>query len=167
MVNSLLRPLRRWPALEAALSRLAGRFATWPSDESGRFLSASVTTTAARPVRPPPPASIAPATFEMRFMKLQAEGRFDAFIKGVPRLGDDIELLDMQVVTVTVLEGWTDRVHQRSYQNVAQMVMRYRVRQNWREWTFDRQVHLVPAAGGWRTLCYPARSQAGSSAGSR
>ena len=185
MVNSLLRPLRRWPALEAALSRLAGRFTTWPPDESDRFLIASVTTTAARPVRPPPPASIAPATFEMRFMKLQAEGRFDemwemlaedaqrawggreAFIKGVPRLGDDIELLDMQVVTVTVLEGWTDRVHQRSYQNVAQMVMRYRVRQNWREWTFDRQVHLIPAAGGWRTLCYPARSQAGSSAGSR
>jgi hypothetical protein len=47
------------------------------------------------------------------------------------------------------------------------MVMRYRVRQNWREWTFDRQVHLIPAAGGWRTLCYPAMSQAGSSAGSR
>jgi hypothetical protein len=195
MVNSLLRPLRRWPAVEAALSRLAGRFTTWPSDEFGRFISASVTTSAtggpaalppaARPMRPPPPVSIAPATFEMRFMKLQAEGRFDemwemlaedaqrawggreAFIKGVPRLGDDMELLDMQVVTVTVLEGWTDRVHQRSYQNVAQMVMRYRVRQNWREWTFDRQVHLIPAAGGWRTLCYPARSQAGSSAGSR
>ena len=195
MVNSLLRPLRRWPALEAALSRLAGRFTTWPSDEFGRFIRASVTSSAtggpaalppaARPMRPPPPVSIAPATFEMRFMKLQAEGRFDemwemlaedaqrawggreAFIKGVPRLGDDMELLDMQVVTVTVLEGRTDRVHQRSYQNVAQMVMRYRVRQNWREWTFDRQVHLIPAAAGWRTLCYPARSQVGSSAGSR
>jgi len=195
MVNTLLRPLRRWPALEAALSRLAGRFTTWPSDEFGRFVGASMTSSgtggpatlppASRPMRPPPPVSIAPATFEMRFMKLQAEGRFDemwemlaedaqrawggreAFIKGMPRLGDDTELLDMQVITVTVLEGWTDRVHQRSYQNVAQMVMRYRVRQNWREWTFDRQVHLIPAAGGWRTLCYPARSQAGSAAGNR
>ncbi len=186
MVNSLLRPLRRWAALEAALSRLAGRFTTWPSDEFGRFISASVTTSAtggpaalppaARPMRPPPPVAIAPATFEMRFMEMwemlaedaqRAWGGREAFIKGVPRLGDDMELLDMQVVTVTVLEGWTDRVHQRSYQNVAQMVMRYRVRQNWREWTFDRQVHLIPAAGGWRTLCYPARSQAGSSAGSR
>jgi hypothetical protein len=195
MVNTLLRPLRRWPALEAALSRLVGRFTTYPSDEFDRFVSASMTTSgaggpatlppASRPMRPPPPVSIAPATFEMRFMKLQAEGRFDemwemlaqdaqrawggreAFIKGMPRLGDDIELLDVQVITVTVLEGWTDRVHQRSYQNVAQMVMRYRVRQNWREWTFDRQVHLIPAAGGWRTLCYPARSQVGSSAGSR
>jgi hypothetical protein len=195
MVNSLLRPLRRWPALEAALSRLAGRFTTYPSDEFDRFVNASMASPGtggpptlpptARPLRPPPPVSIAPATFEMRFMKLQAEGRFDemwemlaedaqrawggreTFIRGMPRLGDDTELLDMQVITVTVLEGWTDRLHQRSYQNVAQMVMRYRVRQNWREWTFDRQVHLIPAAGGWRTLCYPANTQAGSSAGSR
>jgi hypothetical protein len=97
----------------------------------------------------------------------RAWGGREAFIKGMPRFGDDTELLDMQVITVTVLEGWTDRVHQRSYQNVAQMVMRYRVRQNWREWTFDRQVHLIPAAGGWRTLCYPAKTQAGSAAGSR
>src|SRR5258708_32363358 len=195
MVNSLLRPLRRWAALEAALSRLAGRFTTWPSDEFGRFISASVTTSAtggpaalppaARPMRPPPPVAIAPATFEIRFMKLQAEGRFDemwemlaedaqrawggreAFITGMPRLGDDTELLDMQVITVTVLEGWTDRVHQRSYQNVAQMVMRYRVRQNWRARPFDRPGPLGPPAGARRTLCYPARSQAGSAAGNR
>lgn len=195
MVNSLLRPLRRWPALEAALARLAGRFTTWPSDDFGRFLSASMTTAAmggpaalppaSRPVQSAPPVSIAPATFEMRFMRLQAEGRFDemwemlaedaqrawggreSFIQGMPRLGDDTELLDMQVISVTVLEGWTDRVHQRAYQNVAQMVMRYRVRQQWREWTFDRQVHLIPAAGGWRTLCYPAASKAVSTAGTR
>jgi len=121
----------------------------------------------------------------MRFMKLQAQGRFDemwemvaedaqrawggreAFIKGMPRLNDDMELLDMQVVNVNVLETWTDRMHQRSYRNVAQMVMRYRVRQQWREWSFDREVHLIPAAGGWRTLFYPAKTKAVSSAGSR
>jgi hypothetical protein len=195
MVNRLLRPLRRWPVLEAALSRLAGRFTTWPSDDFGRFVGARMTGASAggraalpptsEPVRSPPPVSIAPATFEMRFMKLQAQGRFDemwemlaedaqrawggrdAFIKGMPRLNDDMELLDMQVVSVNVLEGWTDRVHQRTYRNVAQMVMRYRVRQQWREWTFDREVHLIPAAGGWRTLCYPAATKAVSSAGSR
>jgi len=195
MVKALLRPLRRWPALEAMLARLAGRFTTWPSDEFGRFVSVTMSTSgvggratfppAGEPMRPPPPVSIAPATFEMRFMKLQAEGRFDemwemlaedaqrawggreTFIEEMPRLGDDTELLDMQVISVKVLEGWTDRVHQRTYQNVAQMVMRYRVRQQWREWTFDRQVHLIPAAGGWRTLCYPMRSKASSSAGSR
>lgn len=195
MVNTLLRPFRRWPAIEAALARLAGRFTTWPSDEFDRFVTTSTLGAAlggpaalppaAAPMRPPPPVSIAPATFEMRFMKLQAEGRFDemwemlaedaqrawggreAFVRDMPRLGDDAELLDMQVISVTVLEGWTDRLHQRTYQNVAQIVMRYRVRQNWREWTFDRQVHLIPAAGGWRTLCYPAISKAGSSARTR
>jgi hypothetical protein len=131
-----------------------------------------------RPLRPPPPVSIAPATFERRFMTLHAEGRFDemwemlaedaqrewggrdAFIRDMPRLNDEIELIDLQVVSVAVVEGWTDPVHQRTYSNVAQMVMRYRVRQQWRERTFDRQVHLIPAAGGWCTLCYPSRARA-------
>jgi hypothetical protein len=162
MVNSLLRPLRRWPVLEAALSRLAGRFTTHPSDES-----------------------IAPANFEVRFMKLQAQERFDemwemlaedaqrawggreAFIRDMPRFGDGMELLDMQVVSVDVLESWTDHAHERRYKDVARMVMRYRIKQQWRESTFDREVHLIPAAGGWRTLCYPAASKAVSSAGSR
>src|SRR5260370_40032369 len=176
MANPLLRPFRRGPALEAALSRLAGRFTPWPSDEFGRFVGASMTSSgpggpatlppASRPMRPPPPVSIAPATFEMRFMKLQAEGRFDemwemlaedaqrawggreAFIKGMPRLGDDTEILDMQLITVTVLEAWTDRAHQRSYQNVAQMVMRYRVRQNCRARAFGLPGHSIPPGGG-------------------
>ncbi len=185
MVNRLLRRLRRWTAVESVLARVAGQFTTWPADDFGRFVSASIGTGMAgasaamppllEPVRPPPPTSIAPATFEMRFMKLHAEGRFDdmwemlaedaqrawggreTFMRDMPRLDDDVELLDMQVVSVKVVEGWTDQAHQRTYSNVAQMVMRYRVRQQWREWTFDRQVHLVPAVGGWRTLCYPSR----------
>jgi hypothetical protein len=188
MVNFLLRPFRRWPAVEAFLHRLAGHFTTWPADEFGRFVRAPVWSATAvgakalppkvEPVRPPAPVSLAPASFEMRFMKLHSEGRFDEmwemlaedaqrawggrdiFIKEMPRLGDDAELLDMQVVSVSVLEGWTDQRHRRSYSNVAQMVMRYRVRQHWREWTFDRQVHLIPAAGGWRTLCYPTGAPA-------
>jgi hypothetical protein len=191
MVKSLLLPLRRWPALEAMLTRVAGQFTTWPADDFGRFVRAPVGSAApggasalppqAEPLRPPPPVSIAPATFERRFMKLHAEGRFDemwemlaedaqhawggrdAFIRDMPRLDDETELLDMQVVSVAVVEGWTDKTHHRTYSNVARMVMRYRVRQQWREWTFDRQVHLIPAAGGWRTLCYPTR--AGASVG--
>src|SRR5712691_9840665 len=191
MVNTLLRPFRRWPAIEAALARLAGRFTTWPSDEFDRFVTTSMIgpalggpaalPPAAEPMRPPPPVSIAPATFEMRFMRLQTEGRFDemwemlaedaqrawgsrdAFIQDMPRLDGDTELLDMQVVSVAVVEGWTDQLHHRTYSNVARMVMRYRVRQQWREWTFDRQVHLIPAAGGWRTLCYPSGAGAAAS----
>ena len=191
MVNRLVRWIRRLPAVDAVLTRIAGQFTTWPADDFGRFVSASIGTgmvgaiaalpPTSEPLRPPPPTSIAPATFEMRFMRLHAEGKFDemwemlaedsqrawggrdAFMRGMPRLDDGVELLDMQVVNVKVLEGWTDQAHQRTYRNVAQMVMRYRVRQQWREWTFDRQVHLVPAAGGWRTLCYPTRARTAAS----
>ncbi|MFI4971838.1 MAG: hypothetical protein ACHP7H_04100 [Hyphomicrobiales bacterium] len=190
MVKKLFRPLRRWPAVEAFLTRVAGQFTTWPADDFGRFVSVSVGTGMAgaaafpppvEPLRPPPPSSIAPATFEMRFMRMHMEGRFDemwdmlaedaqrawggreAFMRDMPRLDDGTELLDMQTVSVAVLEGWTDQAHQRTYSNVAQLVMRYRVRQQWREWTFDRQVHLVPAAGGWRTLCYPTRGRVAAS----
>jgi hypothetical protein len=163
MVKSLVRLIRRWRAV--LLVRIAEQFRTWPEEDFG----------SKSPTLPPPPdASIAPVTFERRFMKLHAQGRFDemwemlaedaqrawgsrdAFIRDMPRLGDETELLDMQVVSVAVVDGWTDQRHHQTYSNVARMVMRYRVRQQWREWTFDRQVHLIPAAGGWRTLCYPA-----------
>ena len=80
----------------------------------------------------------------------------------MPRLGDDTEILDVQVVNVKVLESWTDRRHERTYSNVAQMVLRYRVREQWKDWTLDRQVHLIPAAGGWRTLFYPAQMKSGA-----
>ena len=187
MVNRLLRPLQRWPAVEAAVTRLAGRFTTWPVDEFGRFVRAPIgfrmldgeaaQPPHGEPYRAPEPMSIAPATFEMRFMKLHAEGRFDEmwemvaedaqrawggreiFMRDMPRLDDSTELLDIQVLNVKVLERWTDRQHDRSYSNVAQMMLRYRVRQQWKDWTLDRQVHLIPAAGGWRTLCYPAVSK--------
>jgi hypothetical protein len=111
----------------------------------------------------------------MQFMKLHAEGRFDEmwelladdaqrawggihnFIHEMPRLDEWLEILDMQVASVTLLDEWTDHLHEQTYSNVARLVMRYRVRKQWREWTFDRQVHLIPASGGWRTLCYPTR----------
>src|SRR5712692_3137696 len=185
MVNRLLRPLRRWPAFEAVLTRLAGHVTTWPIDEFDRFVRTPFggDLSTADPVHPPegnvhrpaPPMSIAPATFELRFMKLHAEGRFDdmwemlaedaqrawggreAFIRDMPRMGDDTELLDVQVLNVKVLETWHDVRHERRYQNVAQVMLRYRVREQWRDWTLDRQVHLIPAAGGWRTLCYPPK----------
>jgi hypothetical protein len=187
MVKRLLRPLHRWPAIETFLLRLAGQFTTWPADDFGRFVSASVGPGMAgaiaampphvEPLRPPPPTSIAPATIEMRFMRLHTEGRFDEmwemlaedaqrawggrenFIHEMPRLDEWMEILEMEAINVAVLETWTDQMHQRTYSNVARLVMRYRVRQHWREWTFDRQIHLVPAAGGWRTLCYPTRAR--------
>ena len=117
-----------------------------------------------------------PARCEMRFMRLHAEGRFaemwemlaeDAqrawgglhnFIREMPRLDEWLEILDMQVASITLLDRWTDHVHGRTYDNVARLVMRYHVRQQWKEWKFDREVHLVGAGEGWRTLCYPMRA---------
>lgn len=188
MVKRLFRPLRRWQALEGVLMRLAGQFTTWPADEFGRFISSparpglggviAAMPPHVEPLRPPPPASIAPATIETRFVRLHVEGRFDemwdmvaedaqrawggreTFIREMPRLDEWMQILDLEVVSVTILESWNDHVHQRTYNNVARLVMRYRVRQQWKEWAFDRQVHLIPAAGGWRTLCYPTRARA-------
>jgi len=169
MVNTLMRPFRRWPAVEAFLMRLLGRFTTWPVDDLDRSVEA--------------PTSIAPAAFEMRFMQLHAEARFDEmwemiaedaqrawggremFMRDMSLVGDNTELLDVQVLDVKVLESWTDLRHELTYSNVAQMVLRYRVREQWKDWTLDRQVHLIPAAGGWRTLFYPTRTKSG--AGSR
>ena len=143
MVKRLLRPLRRWAAVEAVLARIAGQVKTWPADDFGKFVSASIGTGMAgavaalppptEPLLPDPLTSIAPATFEMRFMKLHAEGRFDemwemlaedaqrawggreTFMRDMPRLEDDVELLDMQVVSVKVVEEWIDQAHQRAY----------------------------------------------------
>jgi hypothetical protein len=169
MVNTLMRPFRRWPSVEAFVMRLVGRFTTLPVDD----FYGSV----------PGPMQFAPAAFEMRFMKLHAEGRFDEmwdmiaedaqrawggremFIRDVPRLGDDTELLDIDVLDVQVLDTWTDRRHERTYSDVARMALRYHVRKEWKEWTLDREVHLIPAADGWRTLFYPAQMKSG--AGSR
>ena len=187
MVKSFLRPLRRWTAVESFLQR----FGSWPADDFGRYVSATVGTGMASAfagipapvadVRPPSPEPVHPGTIEMLFMKLHSEGRFEEmwemlaedaqrawgsvqnFIREMPRLDEWLEILDMQVASVAVLETWTDHLHQRTYNNVARLVMRYRVRQQWREWTFDRQVHLVPAAGGWRTLCYPMRARTATS----
>jgi hypothetical protein len=167
MVNRFLQPLHRWPAAESLITRLAGR------------LAMAGTPSPVDQTQPATATDLTPETFEMRFMRLHAHGMFDemwemlaedaqrawggreTFVKDMPRFDGETELLDIQVVDVSVLEGWTDREHQRTYSNVARMTMRYRVRRQWREWTLDRQVHLVPAAGGWRTLCYPQRTAVG------
>jgi hypothetical protein len=187
MVKKLLRPLHRWPGMQSLFLRFQRQFMTWPSEDFGRFAGAPVGTGlgGAFATIPPlvevprqsPAPPVAPASFEIRFMKLHAEGRFEDmwemlaedaqrawgslqnFIREMPRLDEWLEILDMQVASVAMLDVWTDHVHQQTYSNVARLVMRYHVRQQWREWSFDRQVHLVPAHGGWRTLCYPMRAR--------
>src|SRR5437870_13147071 len=87
MVKRFFRPLRGWPIVETFVLRLAGHFTTWPADDFGRFVSASVGTGMAgafaampapvEPRRAPPPTSAAPASCELPVMKLSSEGRVD------------------------------------------------------------------------------------------
>jgi len=175
LVNTLSQWLDRWPRVKAALARVWAWFGGWSEEEVEEDYE----------VPGPTPPAIAPGHFEMRFMKLQAEGRFDemwdmvaddaqrawggreTFIQNMPRMVDNVEILDTEVMTVRMLDEWHDRVHGRTYRNVAQMVIRYRVRHFWKEWAFDREVHLIPAADGWRTLCYPIRAKAAETVASR
>jgi len=162
MVKRFVDRIGRWPAV-----------AGWPGGEAYGLPPA--------PLAHPPAHDSGPGRSEIRFMKLHAEGRFEemwemladdaqrawgglqTFIREMPRLDEWLEIVDMEVASVTLLDNWTDHIHGRTYDNVARLVMRYRVRQQWKEWSFDRQVHLVAAEGGWRTLCYPMR--AGAAAG--
>ena len=167
--------------LAAIVKRVADRIgrwsllSSWVDDIHGVVSPREITAQRSTPALPEP------ETFEMRFMRLHAEGRFEEmwemlaedaqrawgglqnFVREMPRLDQWLEIVDMQVAHVTLLDSWTDHLHGRTYDNVARLVMRYRVRQQWKEWSFDRQVHLVSAPGGWRTLCYPTR--AGAAAG--
>lgn len=165
MVKSLLRRLQFLPAAEAMVLTLRTGMT------SAIAAAAPVVDTA----RSPLPPSIEAATVETRFTRLHAEGRFDemwelltddaqrawggreSFIREMPRLDEWMEILELHVLSVKIVPTWTDSLHQRTYNNVAELVMRYRVRQQWREWAFERQVHLVPTLEGWRTLCYPTR----------
>jgi hypothetical protein len=171
MVKSFFRRLRRGWLLSPFANRLPGLALTWPAGEVFGVVAPAMPRVEARHGAPTP----APATYEMRFMRLHVEGRFEEmwemlaedaqrawggiqnFTREMPRLDEWLEILDMQVASVTLLDSWTDHLHERTYSNVARLVMRYHVRQQWKEWTFDRQVHLVPAGGEWRTLCYPTR----------
>ena len=182
MVNRLRRLLQQWPALERLGVRVLGHFTTWPADEFARFVRTPIPAGAAVGAAALPPAlapvrapelPTAPGAFELRFNRLQAEGRYEEmwglvaedaqrawgsqarFVEGMARQAAVAEILDTQVVGVATLSEWTDRRHQRSYRNVARLQVRYRLRQRQREWVMERQLHLVPATDGWRTLCYP------------
>jgi hypothetical protein len=178
------RMIARWPALDRVFHRVAGHLTTWPADDFMRFVrtpiagvgepaQATAMPPTTEPFRPPEPNSIAPGTFEVRFSALQSQARYDemwemlaedaqrswrsraAFIAGMKSQAADIELLETDVRDVEIVPEWTDRRRRRTYTNVAELTVRYRLRHQWRELTMDRTVHLVPAADGWRTLCYP------------
>lgn len=178
-----MRALRRHPLLDRFLEWLAGHFTTWPADEFARFTQSaprepgavvSALPPAAPPLRPPEAASIAPSTFELKFAKLHQDQDFEDmwdmlaedaqrswgsrqdFVERMRRQAAEYELLEAQIGGSEIVPEWTDRHRNRTYRNVARLDVRYRIRHGWRDVIMRRQVHLVPAAGGWRTLFYPA-----------
>jgi hypothetical protein len=176
---SIRRFLHTYPALERVVAVLLGRVSTWSADEFSRFTQArippgggiAVLPPEAEPLKPPQPTSIAPATFEVRFTELQRAGRYhemwellaeDAqrswggkqpFVEAMQHQSEEVEVLETEVGECEMVPEC--RIRNRTYRNVARLQVRYRVRLQWREQTLDRQVHLIPAAGGWRTLQYP------------
>ena len=165
---------------------MAGHFTTWPADDFQRFTHSGLTrapeaTVSALPPSGPPerspePTSIAPGTFELRFNQLQREHRFDQmwdllaedaqrcwgsrqrFVERMRRQAGEYELVEAQVDGSRIVPEWTDRRRNRTYRNVARLDVRYRIRHSRGEVAMRREVHLVPAAGGWRTLFYPAET---------
>ena len=165
---------------------MAGHFTTWPADDFVRFTrsspglarepAAAALPPTGPPERPPAPTAIAPGTFELRFNDLHRAGRFDemwdllaedaqrcwgsraAFVERLRRQAGEHELLETSVDAARIVPEWTDRRRNRTYRIVARLEVRYRVRTGRQEVAMHRQVHLVPAAGGWRTLYYPAET---------
>jgi len=179
MTPSLRRLLHAYPLVERLLTVVLGRVSTWPADEFSRFTRVTIPAGGgvpvlppeAEPLKPPEPTSIAPATFEIRFADLQREGRYhemwdllaedaqrswggrEPFVAAMASQAAEVELLETEVGECEVVPEC--RIRNRTYRNVARLNVRYRVRLEWREHTLERQVHLIPAAGGWRTLAYP------------
>lgn len=160
-----------------------GHFTTWPAEEFARFVRTpprepepviSALPPSAPPERPPAPASIAPGTFELKFTSLHREQRFDSmwdllaedaqrswggrqrFVERMRRQAAEYELAAAEVGDSQIVPEWTDRRRHRTYRNVARLQVLYRFRHGEEELAVQREVHLVPAAGGWRTLFYPA-----------
>jgi hypothetical protein len=188
-IRALIRALRRRPLPDRLLGWLAGHFTTWPADEFARFTRSaprereavvSARPPEAPPLRSPEATSIAPGTFELRFAKLHQDQDFDVmwdmlaedaqrswgsrpeFVERMQRQASEYELLEAQVGGSEIVPEWTDRLRNRTYRNVARLDVLYRIRHGWRDVTMRRQVHLVPAAGGWRTLFYPAEASRAS-----
>lgn len=63
-------------------------------------------------------------------------------------------LVGSKVREVRFLPIWTDRESQKTYHQVAELVVDYRIRSKRQETVVTKDVHLVNISGGWKSLCY-------------
>jgi hypothetical protein len=112
-----------------------------------------------------------PADCEERFTRLLTEGKPEhawelltpdsqaswesraLFIEEMKRR-QAANVLDSKVLEVRLLPEWTDQQTSRTYRQVAELVVDYRVRHQAREVVVRRDVHVVNVRGGWKSLCY-------------
>ena len=113
-----------------------------------------------------------PAATEEAFSKHISDGRFDvawdlltpdsqeswhgreAFAEEMAARQPNKNLLGTRVRQVRLLPIWTDHESRKTYHEVAELVVDYRVRQRQHEMLVTRDVHLVNVAGSWKSLCY-------------
>ncbi|MFY9616260.1 MAG: hypothetical protein WAT58_12760 [Candidatus Dormiibacterota bacterium] len=113
-----------------------------------------------------------PADCEERFTSLVRDGRFEDawellspdcqvswgekahFIEEM-RLRQAANIVDSTVREVRILATWTDELSSKTYREVAELLVDYRLQHNAREVVVQKSVHVVNIRGGWKSLCYP------------
>ena len=113
-----------------------------------------------------------PADCEETFTRMVRDGSFDgawelltpdsqaswgeksAFTEQM-RARQSANIVDSKVREVRLLPTWTDELTLKTYRQVAELVVDYRVQHNAREVVVQRNVHVVNVRGGWKSLCYP------------
>src|ERR1700694_1453314 len=121
-----------------------------------------------------------PAATEEAFTRSVSEGEFDTawdlldpdsqasgegkedFAREMASRQPTKNLLGTRVRQVRLLPIWTDHASRKTYHQVAELVVDYRVRQRQREMLVTRDVHLVNVAGAWKSLCYRTAAGTGS-----
>jgi hypothetical protein len=104
-------------------------------------------------------------SYELAFAQLAAPcqrrwGSPDAF--AAAQGASAANLLGVSVRGTRYLSCWTDTDAGCVHRDVAELEVEYRVRLSpATAATVVRTVHLVPAAGGWRSVCYPQGGTAG------
>jgi hypothetical protein len=158
-------------------------FTTRSAVEFDRFRTSALGPNAASSEQAPPITNVAPleldlsihgdpAATEEAFSKHISDGRYDvawdlltpdsqeswqgreAFAEEMEARQPNKNLLGTRVRHVRLLPIWTDLESRKTYHEVAELVVDYRVRQRQREMLVTRDVHLVNVAGSWKSLCY-------------
>ena len=147
------------------------RFKATPIPSMGRAEQAP-SIVGVEPLHPVSSLTTSPADCEERFTDLMKGGEFDSawdllapdsqaswehrevFKQEMEQRQPSRSLVGSRVREVRFLPIWTDSASRKTYHQVAELVVDYRIRQRSQELVVTRDVHLVNVSGGWKSLCY-------------